>query len=119
MTKAEFDAKADTAFCERAELVIWSVGCAVGIITGILLVASGIFNVGDDIADATVRVVFGLAVIGFCGVLQRCKYVELSQKFGLAGDTLDPKAVEFEWRRFRQQFAEIASQTQKGGADAD
>ncbi len=102
-------------FCLRAELVIWSVGCAVGIITGILLVASGIFNVGVDMADGTVRIVFGLVLIGYCGVLMRYKYVELWKKLDNAVDSLDPKIVEFEWKRFRQQLAEVASQ--KGGGD--
>ncbi len=102
-------------FCVRAELVVWSAGCAIGMLIGVLLVVSGFFNVGEDIADATVRVVFGLAVIGFCGVLVRCKYVELRKKFD-ADDTLDTKAVEYEWRRFRQQLAELSSQ-ERGGDD--
>src|SRR3989344_4566742 len=110
-------------FCERAELVVWSVGCAIGMLIGVLLVVSGFFNGGEDIADATVRVVFGLVVVGFCGVLARCKYTELWKKFGGAENgeiflqRLDPELIEAEWRRHRKLLKKTSAQ--KGGDYAD
>ena len=99
-------------------------GCVVGIITGIMLIAHGYINVGgENSAYATVAICFGATLIVFCGVLQRCKINELSQKFGAAENTeiylqcLDPNLIEAEWRRYHKLLAKAS--LLKGGYDAD
>lgn len=110
MTQREFDVISDAQFHERAELVIWSVGCIVGILTGIMLIAHGYVNVGSENAYAAVVVIFGILLIGFCAALMRRKIAEFSKKFGVADDALDTKIVEFERKRFAKQLAEAVLQ---------
>ncbi len=117
MTREEFDISSDAAFCQRAELVVWSVGCTIGILTGILLVAHGYVNIGgESSAYVTVAIVFGLMLIVYCCVLIRCKYADLSKKFCVGENNeemylqnLDHNLIEAEWRRYRQLLAKASA----------